>query len=170
MNVDLANLQILVYPAPMLRKAAAPVEIVDEAVRAVAGRMLELTREAKGVGLAATQVGLPWRLFVTTGVDGEPDRVYINPSLGLGGDLIVREEGCLSIPGINVEIRRPETASITALDLESRPFTLHDDDLLARIWQHEADHLDGILIIDRMSPLDRLATRKALRELEAAAR
>ncbi len=165
-----SNLTILSYPAPALRDAAEPLADIDASVRAVATRMLELTRAAKGVGLAAPQVGLPWRLFVTTGANGEPDRVYVNPTLELGRDLVTREEGCLSIPGINVEIRRPATVTITALDLEGTLFTLHDDDLLARIWQHETDHLDGILIIDRMSPLDRLATRKALRELEGAAR
>jgi peptide deformylase len=168
-GVDPSNLRILSYPAPALRDAARPITDVDDTVRAVAARMLELTRAVKGVGLAAPQVGLPWRLFVTTGVNGDPDRVYVNPALELGRDLVVREEGCLSIPGISVEIRRPASVAICALDLDGVLFTLHDDDLLARIWQHETDHLDGILIIDRMSPLDRLATRKALRELEAAA-
>ena len=82
----------------------------------------------------------------------------------------VRSEGCLSLPGITVDLYRPESASVTALDLEGREFTLLDRDLLARIWQHEADHLDGVLIIDKMSPMDRLATRKVLKELEAANR
>ena len=170
MGVDIEGLSILTYPAPLLRAVAEPVEAVDDTVRAVADRMLELTRQAKGVGLAASQVGLSWRLFVTAGPDEEPDRVYINPRVSdLGRELVLREEGCLSLPGLNVEIRRPATCAISALDRFGQPFTLKGDDLLARVWQHECDHLDGILIIDKMTPMDRLATRKLIKELEAAA-
>ena len=89
--------------------------------------------------------------------------------LNLTGDLVSREEGCLSLPGISAEIRRPAHATITATDLDGASFTLTRDDLLARVWQHETDHLDGVLILDRMSPIDRLAARRQLKQLEAEA-
>ena len=166
MAIDVAGLKILTYPAPPLRAGARPIETIDQTVKDVAARMLELTREAEGVGLAAPQVGLSWRMFVTSSADRKVDRVYINPQLATSGELVVREEGCLSLPGVNVEIRRPASVAITALDPDGRTFVLEDDDLMARIWQHECDHLDGVLIIDRMTPMDRIATRKVLKELE----
>ena len=170
MALDVSRLVIAHYPEPLLREVARPIDTIDDTVRAVAARMLELMHEADGAGLAAPQVGLPWRLFVTRTNDEYPDRVYVNPSLaGLGGDMTVRPEGCLSLPGIELDIRRPSTATVTAKDLESRNFTLADDDLLARVWQHEHDHLNGILIIDKMTPIDRIANRKLLKELESAA-
>ncbi|MHC5114646.1 MAG: peptide deformylase [Planctomycetota bacterium] len=170
--VDPAALSIVAYPAPVLKEKARPVEAVDDEVRAVALRMIELMHEADGVGLAGPQVGLSWRLFVTHGRDADPeDMVYINPRLELAkGDLESQEEGCLSLPGITVQVRRPAVATITALDLDGNEFTRSAEGMLARIWQHENDHLDGVLILDRMSPMDRLANRKAIKELEAAAR
>ena len=96
--------------------------------------------------------------------------MYINPTLTIiDPELVLREEGCLSVPGINVELRRPRAATIKALDLTGKRFQLTDHDLLARVWQHEMDHLQGILIIDKLSPMDRIATRKILKELEATA-
>jgi peptide deformylase len=168
---DPVRLSILRFPAPALRQRALPLESVNDRVRAVAARMIELMRAEDGVGLAATQVGVPWRLFVANARgEGETDRVYVNPVLSsFSREMALREEGCLSLPGIRVDIRRPVAVTMTALDLDGRSFTLTSDDLLARIWQHEVDHLDGVLIIDRMSPMDRLATRKALKELQAAA-
>ena len=168
MTIDVARLKILIYPAAPLRVVAEQISTIDERVRAVAARMFELTREARGVGLAAPQVGLALRLFITVGDESEPDRVYVNPRLdNLIGDLVTREEGCLSLPGINVDIRRPDSTTITAQHLDGESFTLTAADLTARVWQHEYDHPDGILIIDKMTPIDRLATRKALKELEA---
>ncbi len=167
MSIVPADLRILHYPAPELRRRAEPVEI-DDTVRTVAARMLELVHEAEGLGLAAPQVGLSWRLFVTRGKgEGEHDRVYINPRLSrLGGELALHEEGCLSLPDITAEIRRPATATIAAEDLEGQAFELHNDGGLARVWQHEYDHLEGVLIIDRMLPMDRIANRKPLKALE----
>lgn len=167
MDVDPARLSILCYPSKALRTPAEPVKSIDDTVAAVAARMLELMHEADGAGLAAPQVGLSWRLFVARGNEQRPDLVFVNPTLILEGDLVAREEGCLSLPGIHVEIRRPAEASVTALDLKGDSFTLRDSELMARVWQHEVDHLDGVLIIDKMGPMDRLATRKVIRELEA---
>ena len=98
------------------------------------------------------------------------DRVFINPRLmDAGGESESVEEGCLSLPGINVNVRRPVAISIEATDLDGKMFRLQSEGLAARIWQHEYDHLDGKLILDRMTRIDKLANRKALKQLEANA-
>jgi peptide deformylase len=172
MSVRPEELRIIHYPDPILRTKAQPVARITDEVRAVALRMIDLMHEAPGVGLAAPQVGLPWRLFVAnpTGEPGD-DRVYINPVLSSpSAETDDHEEGCLSLPEILADIRRPKGITLDALDLDGNP--LHDatDEFLARIWQHETDHLDGVLIIDRMAGIDRLANRRKLRELEADAK
>ena len=170
MALDVSRLEIVQYPNPVLRTVARPVDSIDDTVRAVAARMIDLMHDADGAGLAAPQVGLSWRMFVTRGIDDEPDRVHVNPELGdLGGDMDVRPEGCLSLPGITLDIRRPMNSTLTCLDLDGRSVTLTSIDLQARIWQHEMDHLNGILIIDKMTPMDRIANRRLLKELEVAA-
>jgi peptide deformylase len=186
MSVDPAGLMIVTYPAGVLRQRAPEVRAVSEEVRAVAARMIELMFEAEGIGLAAPQVGLSWRMFVAhvppaEAEDGEPARtagtdpasatasptVYINPVLtGAAGPLVPYEEGCLSLPDIRGDVNRPEEITIAAMDVEGRGFTQRGVGLLARCWQHEVDHLDGVLIIDRMSQMSRLKTRLALRKLE----
>jgi peptide deformylase len=186
MSVDPASLAIVTYPAGVLRQRAEELGEVTAEVRAVAARMIELMFEADGIGLAAPQVGLSWRLFVAhvppgEARDGEPARtaegdpasatagptVYINPVLsGAAGPLKSYEEGCLSLPEIRGDVNRPEEITIAAMDLEGRAFTQRGVGLLARCWQHEVDHLDGVLIIDRMSQISRLKTRMALRKLE----
>jgi peptide deformylase len=171
-QIDPTSLFIVHYPAPVLRQKAQQVKVIDAQVRAVAARLFELMHDVDGLGLAAPQVGLSWRLFVTKGLDEEgiPDLAYVNPVLSHpSGELAPHEEGCLSLPGITAEIRRPSQVTIAATDLEGKDFTMTRDDLLARVWQHEADHLDGVLILDRMNPIDRLATRKQLKQLEAEA-
>jgi len=171
MSVDPARLEIVVYPEPILRRRAEAVDPEDETVRAVARRMLELMHEADGLGLAGPQVGLGWRLFVTNAREDDPeDRVFINPELKLGrGEMDSAEEGCLSLPEIRVQVRRPVEAEISAIGLDGRRFTTTAAGLVARVWQHEFDHIEGILIVNRTSPLDRLRVRKPLKELEAAA-
>jgi len=167
-NVKVDQLQIVVYPDPALRRKARPIDNVDAEVQSVARRMLELMREARGVGLAGPQVGLDWRIFVANAT-GEPadDQVFINPRLSNPSEEWgPHEEGCLSIPNVNAEIRRPLGITIEALDIDGKPFTLTSDELPARIWQHETDHLDGILILDRMNPMDKLACRRTLKQLE----
>ena len=171
MPVDVAALRIVKYPDPVLLRRAVPIEQVTDEVRAVATRMLELMREAKGVGLAAPQVGLSWRLFVTnSGAEGEPDRAYVNPVLRNPSDeLESREEGCLSLPEVYGDVIRPTAITIEALDPEGNRFELRDEDLLARVWQHEHDHLDGRLILSRFGQMAKLANRRAIRDLERQA-
>ncbi|HAI14754.1 MAG TPA: peptide deformylase [Phycisphaerales bacterium] len=168
MNTDPEKLTIVHHPHPVLRKVAQPVESVTPEVQAICTRMLELMHEAPGVGLAAPQVGLELRLFVANATgDPQDDMVFINPLITVEGKATEdMEEGCLSLPGINASIRRPKAVTIEATDIKGNRFKATSDDLPARIWQHENDHLDGVMIIDKMSPIDKMANRKALKEME----
>lgn len=184
MALDVQALRIVRFPAPILRTRGDDVPEITDEVRAVAQRMIELMFEAEGIGLAAPQVGLPWRMFVAHVPEAE-DRpagtdpllatttpmVCINPRLvEPARDMEPLEEGCLSLPGIRGEVRRPSAISIAASDLEGEAFTARAEGLLARCWQHEFDHLEGVLIIDKMTPRSRLRNRAAVRDLEAGAR
>lgn len=168
MKVNVEKLAIINYPDPRLRQVAAPIEAITPLVRQVAARLLELMVEADGVGLAAPQVGLSWRMFVSNPRgESSKDMVFINPRLSDKAGLIDSDEGCLSIPHVNGVIRRAEEVTITAMNLDGREFKLTGKALLARIWQHETDHLDGKLIIDRFNEADKLKARRALKQLEA---
>lgn len=168
MAIDVEKLEIIHYPDPRLRKLAAKVTVFDAQVEAIARRMLVLMRGEKGVGLAAPQVGLAMRLFVMnpTGKDGD-DLVIINPELRDMQNPKDGEEGCLSIPDVRVQVKRAARCSLRAHNLMGEPVELQGEELVARIWQHETDHLNGMMIIDRMGPADKIAVRGALRELEA---
>ncbi|MDX2132615.1 MAG: peptide deformylase [Planctomycetota bacterium] len=180
MPADPSLLRVVHYPDPVLRRAAVDVAVSDE-LRAVARRMIELMHEHEGIGLAAPQVGLPWRLFVTfvpptadRPADASPlladqaARVYVNPVLSdPEGPLEPFDEGCLSLPEIHGAVLRPRSVTISALDEHGTPITRRASGLLARCWQHEMDHLNGVLIIDRMPPIHRLKNRSALKDLEA---
>lgn len=162
------QLQIVNYPHPMLRQVGSEIDEISDDVRAVARRMIDLMHEAEGVGLAAEQVALPWRLFVAS-VPGQTDgdQVYINPVLrDPAGKPESQEEGCLSLPGIRGQILRPPAITIEATNLDGERFQVEADELLARCWQHEVDHLNGRLIIDRMPQIDRLSNRRRIKELE----
>jgi peptide deformylase len=164
---------IVLYPHPVLRQRAKPVASVDSAIRGLVDEMFRLMREEEGAGIAAPQVGEALRIFVTEEREdeGHPARVYINPVLsGFDGQLEEYDEGCLSLPGIRGNIRRPPKAVIEAIDLEGKPFRLESDQFMARVWQHEFDHLEGTLILDRMTALDRLRVRRLVKDLEADAR
>ncbi len=164
---DPARLRIVLYPDPVLKRKCAPVEEFGPHLKAVTDRMLELMRKFRGVGLAAPQVGLPYRFFVCnpTGEPGD-DFVCVNPRFTELSGSAEAEEGCLSLPGVNVNRRRPARAVMEALDTAGQPFTRTSEDLPARIWQHEAGHLDGRLIVDNMSTTDEIANRRALKQLK----
>ncbi len=162
------KLRIVLYPDPVLRKRCSAVTEFDQPLADLAQRMLSLMHEANGVGLAAPQVGVPIRMFVCNHLgDCEQDTVWVNPVLSDLEGVAEAEEGCLSIPGINVPKRRATKAVITACDLDGNSIQTTATDLLARIWQHEADHLDGVLVIDGMSEMVELANRRVVRQLEA---
>jgi peptide deformylase len=140
----------------------------DAIVQSVARRMIEIMLEQQGIGLSAPQVGLPWRLFVTRDPENEECGIaWINPRLEVTNKEIVSdEEGCLSLPEIRGEVRRPAGIQISGHGIDGQPITTQSDDFIARVWQHENDHLDGILITDKMSTMDKLVNRRLIRTLE----
>ena len=151
-----SRISIILYPDPVLKKRAANVAKFNAELAALAKRMLDLMREAKGVGLAAPQVGVGLRVFVCnpTGEPGD-DLICINPRFTelTGGE--DREEGCLSIPDYLDEVERPERVKVRFLDLEGTKQEIEADGLLARVVQHEIDHINGVLFIDHLSKLKR---------------
>ena len=161
------DLKIILYPDPRLFRMSKPVEKFDQNLKDLAARMFVLMRENRGVGLAAPQVGLNVRLFVMNST-GKPedDRIYVNPELTepLGEE--EGEEGCLSLPQITAKILRSQSMQMKARDLEGKPFTQLEEGYVARIWQHEVDHLNGTLLLDRMGPVAKMANRKILKDLE----
>ena len=164
---DPLEFDLTLYPAPVLKRVAAPVEAFDDELVAIVDAMYRRMRESNGVGLAAPQVGLKKRILVlnATGEEGD-DLTLINPTiLERSGPTTTFEEGCLSFPGIYAEIERPSRCRVKARDVEGREFEAEYDDFVARIIQHEYDHLEGILLVDRMSPADRLRHKVALEEL-----
>jgi len=163
----LSNLKICKYPDPVLRNPAKTVVRVDEKIHQIAERMVDLMLDNEGVGLAATQVGLPLRMFVMC-LDGQRENVQVfkNPQLSDFQGWSDAEEGCLSVPGIRAKVRRPASCTVSALNLEGNRFVLDAVDLAAICVQHETDHLDGKLFIDRLSPLAKIACRKAIKNLE----
>jgi len=155
-------LRIVKYPHPTLRRVSKPVRRVDADLRSIAAEMLDLMYEAEGVGLAANQVDLPLRIFVAnpTGKRGEGEElIIINPELQLPKGSEIDREGCLSLPGIYADVRRAKQIQLSAYDLQGNPIERTLDGFLARIVQHEYDHLDGKFFFDRLS-------EEHLRELE----
>lgn len=163
-------MEIVLYPNPVLRKKAAAVTKFDAELQKTADAMHATMAKAKGVGLAAPQVGLSIQLLVLNPTGKKEDaQTLVNPKLILAKDVEVPgEEGCLSFPGIWAEIERAGSLVVEAQDVKGAPVRLELHDYLARIVQHEFDHLDGILFIDRMTPADRARVRGSLKNLEAA--
>jgi peptide deformylase len=164
-----AALELVIYPDPRLKAVAKDVQQFDDWLAAVVERMKDLMALHKGVGLAAPQVGLSLRIFVASASGKrEEARVYINPVLTDEHGSEEGEEGCLSLPDIRIKVPRFKTLRIEALDERGKPISENLADFAARVVQHENDHLDGILLLDRMSPMARLAHRKKIKELEEA--
>ena len=165
---DPQELRIELYPNPVLKKDCAPIERFDDELQRFAVGMVELMLRAKGVGLAAPQVGVSIKLFVCNST-GEPadSQIHINPIFTELTGATEIEEGCLSIPGVDVTMRRATTAVMQTQDAHGQKKTMTTTDLLARIWQHEADHLEGRLIVDNMSTSDEITNRKILKQLKA---
>ncbi|MCC7084114.1 MAG: peptide deformylase [Pirellulales bacterium] len=162
------ELKIIQYPHPTLRHISKPLKRVDAELRGVIAQMFELMYEAKGVGLAANQVDLPYRFFVANlkGDRSGEELVFINPVLSRQKGNAEAEEGCLSLPGLYADVRRAERVTVDAYDLSGIPVHLEADDLLARVVQHETDHLEGKLFIDRLSPTAQLGVREVVHEFE----
>lgn len=163
----MAKLEILEFPDPRLRTQAAPVAIVDDAIRTLIDDMFETMYEAPGIGLAASQVNVHKQVVV---IDTSEDRsyplVFINPHIEVHGDEHASyDEGCLSVPGFYETVDRPTSIRITALNRDGETFTLEPDGLLAVCIQHEIDHLNGKLFVDYVSAIKRERIRKKLEKL-----
>ncbi len=165
---NLDTLSIVRYPNPVLKRVAVAVEDVDADLTALASRMIVLMHRAEGVGLAAPQVGVSLRMFVCNPTGEEDgDRVCINPRIVESSGAESADEGCLSLPGVTVTLRRATHVVMQGIDLDGNSFELTGEELCARVWQHETDHLDGHLIIDSMSSTDEITNRRAIKQLEA---
>ena len=163
----LALAQIRQYPDPVLRLQAQEVESFDEDLAQLVARMTRLMQDARGVGLAATQVGILRRVVVLQTDDEEEPRVLVNPTILERSDLTEEDtEGCLSLQGVVVPVDRSLTVRVEARDAGGTSFELELEGLAARVAQHEVDHLDGVLIVDRTTPEGR---REALAVLRQAA-
>ena len=160
---------IVLIPDPILRQKSAPIERVDDALRAFADDMLATMYEAPGIGLAAIQVGEPIRMLVAdvSGEEEEKDpKVLINPQIVASSDeRNVYEEGCLSIPDYYADVERPAKVTVAFLDRDGKERTLEADGLMATCIQHEMDHLDGVLFVDHISKLKRDMVFKKFRKL-----
>jgi len=164
--------EILKYPDPRLREVAQPVAAVDAEVQRLVDDMAETMYESNGCGLAATQIGVNMRVFVVdcAGEDEASDfRVFINAEILEADGVQVWNEGCLSFPGVSEEIKRAEHVRVRALDRSGQPFELEADGLLAVAIQHELDHLNGVLMIDKLNALKRRMMGRKLAKAKAEA-
>ena len=162
---DAALQQVRVYGDPVLRTEARPVDRFDEGLREEVRRMGALMNDALGIGLAATQVGVPHRVLVYRVEHESPVNALINPEiLWTSKDAEVMEEGCLSLPSVHVDVERPIHLRVRAKDEYGDDVLIEASGLEARVIQHEIDHLDGVLILDRTSRDQRKQAMRALRE------
>ncbi len=164
-------MEIVPYPHPALRWKSRPVQEIDSQLRKTVAGMLELMYQHNGIGLAANQVGLPYRLFVLN-LTGDKDAreeelVFVNPEILRRKGTVEGEEGCLSFPGLYADVKRAAEIVVEAFDLEGNVFEYSLSELGSRAVQHESDHLDGVLFIDRMVESVRRECDTAVAEFEA---
>lgn len=167
-------LSIVKYPHPALRWPSKPIVEIDDQVRDAVRQMFALMYEAKGIGLAANQVALPWRLFVIN-PSGDPEQtdqefVFLNPEILRRKGSDEDEEGCLSLPEMFGPVRRSTSIVIEAYDLEGQAFRMDLEDFPARVVQHEFDHIEGVLFFDRMTDSKRSEYDAKIADFEAAFR
>ncbi len=168
---EAALAQVVKFGDPVLKSKASPVAEFGAGLRADVERMIAIMRDGLGVGLAATQVGMLRRVLVfQTGPDSEPTGL-VNPTIDwLSDEVVVAEEGCLSLPRVAMDVERSLHVRVGGLDVEGEPVRIEASGLEARVLQHEIDHLDGVLILDRTSREQRKEAMRALREaLDGAA-
>lgn len=148
-------MQIITLGNELLRQKAERIDKIDANVAELAQKMLEIIKRDKGIGLAGPQIGIMKRIFVVH-VEGDEERVFINPSiLETSQETAKGEEGCLSIPGVYADVIRSEKVKVQAWNEKGRPFTLEASALMARVIQHEYDHLEGVLFFDRLNEAKR---------------
>jgi len=164
------TLEVVVYPDPILRRGGAAVTQFDASLRELAARMFEAMYAEGGVGLAAPQVAVAHKLLVLNPSGDRNDRtgelVLLNPKITRKKSRAFGEEGCLSFPGIHADVERWVDITVEYQDLDGKAQTMQCSGWLARIVQHELDHLDGVLFVDRLTPADKLRVRAKLDELE----
>ncbi|MHB1598826.1 MAG: peptide deformylase [Acidimicrobiales bacterium] len=158
----MATYDIRMFGDPVLRQRAADIEDVDEALVRLAEDMIETMYDAPGVGLAAPQVGVERRMFVYDVGDGPG--VVLNPRIVESDGEWSYDEGCLSIPGLSWEIVRPKRVRLVGVDLDGNELDVDADELLARCFQHEIDHLDGVLVVERLDEVQRKEAMRVLRQ------
>ena len=160
-------MEIIHYPHPTLRHNSKTIRRIDRELQSAVREMFELMYDARGIGLAANQVDLPLQMFILN-VSGDPDNgeelVFVNPVVDQPKGSQVSEEGCLSIPGVHADVNRPSQIHVMAYDLAGNEIDMVVDGLLARVIQHEYDHLHGVLFVDRISDS---AKKQIAQELEA---
>ncbi len=167
---DAALANVRKFGDPVLRTKARPVQAVDDALRSEIERMGELMIDALGVGLAATQIGVLHRVLVYRVQQQAPVNALINPEIEWRGDeQEIAEEGCLSLPAVAVDVERPVHVRVRALNEQGEKIVIEATGLEARVIQHEVDHLDGVLILDRTARDQRKEAMRALREAQQAA-
>lgn len=162
-------MNILKYPDPRLRVKCKPLSEINDKIRQDANEMIELMLKAEGVGLAASQVGLDYRMIVIRQILENGERkvlAFINPEITKKEGVIHEEEGCLSFPGIYAKVTRAQKIEITAVNLEGEELKIEVSDYLSRVFQHEIDHLNGVLFADRLSPAQKIALSSKLKKME----
>jgi peptide deformylase len=162
---------ILRYGEQDLHVPAAPVTTLDENLQRLVDDMIETMYAAPGVGLAATQIGVPLRIFVvdiSVGRDPQGLIVMINPEFVERDGMQLEEEGCLSVPGFNATVVRPARAVLRGLDRDLNPQTIEGTELLARAFQHEMDHLDGLVFVDRLRGIKRDMIVRRIQKMKRA--
>jgi peptide deformylase len=163
-------MKIVHYPHPALRHPARMMTSIDKKLHLHVGQMWDVLYEAKGLGLAATQVALPYQLLLIN-ITGDPkqkdrEEVYINPVIVERKGVQDDEEGCLSFPGLFQKVRRAKTVKVQAYNIKGEPVEIVASDLTARAWQHEIDHLNGVLFIDKMGLVAKLSARGSVKNFE----
>lgn len=159
----MATFDVRTFGDPVLRQRAREVEELDGELARLSERMVETMYEALGVGLAAPQVGVLKRLYTYDVGDGPA--VLVNPEIVDSAGEWTYDEGCLSVPGVHVEIVRPKVVTVRGVDLDGKEVVIEGDELMGRLIQHEIDHLDGVLLLDRLDPEQR---KSVLREMRRA--
>jgi peptide deformylase len=162
--------EIRIYGDPVLKSVAADVTDIDGRLVTLTEEMLDVMYDAPGIGLAANQIGIQKKVFVWDIGDDTGPHTILNPVIAeYGDDEWVYDEGCLSIPGLYVEMLRPKTIHVTGIDLDGNDVAFDADELLARLFQHEVDHLNGVVMFERMTPDQRKAALTEWRQLRDAA-
>jgi peptide deformylase len=156
---------IRIFGDPVLKQKASEITDIDGTLAQLADSMIETMYAAPGLGLAAPQVGVQKRLFVYDLQDEQGPKVLVNPTISESRGEWEYEEGCLSVPGLAWEIVRPKEVHLTGWDLDGNEVSIEADELMARLFQHELDHLDGVLLLDRLDKDTRKQAMKTIREI-----